>query len=586
MLVALAVLASLWIAALLHLGRSLDWDEIEYFRATRWVGEGQVPYRDFWEHHTPLQWLVFAPLAMLANGPGADAIVVMRWAQVPIWAAVLLLLMRVARGEGLRRWSRWAALVLLLAAPLFAGNAIEYRLDTIGNAAYLGGLLLIAYAGAKNWRWVAAGVLLSAAVLANMRLAPLVVITGAISLFWDATDRRWRPGPRALWMLAGALAAAALFLGWLAATDAWTPFVEGVIRYNVTSNRLAAAEARGALRLPMLLAPFLRGDVAAVALWLASAAGCWIALRELRRPGLLQIAALLLIFSIALVAVSAVQYTYHYQTAYLLMLPLAALAFDRFVTGVPIRRVIVTLIAGVALLINLLPLTSPSFGEPLRYQDRVIREADRRTTAADAVWDGTGYALRRRPAYRYWFLPAGVRLMERKGLIERYDAEELARNPPAAIVYNLRLQFWLDAHPRAGLYVSRNYVPLYRNLWIPGLTARVGPGRGVAWRVPRSGTYEVWASELLLRHPWLARPHEYGRIEGPQAVLLEIPLRQLPPAPYKVRVDGVPMPSGPLHLRKDARVEIFTTGTNPAGILVVPQGVTTLSIAPEERFVF
>ena len=32
------------------------WDEIEYFRATDWVAHGLVPYRDFWEHHTPLQW--------------------------------------------------------------------------------------------------------------------------------------------------------------------------------------------------------------------------------------------------------------------------------------------------------------------------------------------------------------------------------------------------------------------------------------------------------------------------------------------------------------------------------------------------
>jgi hypothetical protein len=413
------------------------------------------------------------------------------------------------------------------------------------------------------------------------------VITGALALFWNAGDRRWGWNPRALWMTAGAAAAAALFVGWLVGTGAWKPFVEDVIGYNVISNRIAEQDARGAMRLPVLLAPLTQRDVGAVALWIASLAGCLVALRELRRPGLVQIMALLLIASAGLVAVSAVQYTYHYETAYLLMLPLAALAFDRFVTGSRMRRTVVVLVAATALAINLAPLASPSFGEPLRDQDRVMREADRRTTSADVVWDGCGYALRRRPAYRYWFLPAGVRLMAREGLIERYDAPELARRPPAAIVYNLRLQFWLDLHPRAGQYTSRHYIPLYRNLWLPGLAAAIpaGPHRDV-WIVQRSGRYDVHVSELLARHPWIARPHEYGLIEGPDATRLEIPLQRLPRMPYTLAVDGVRMPPGPLDLRQGARVEIVTAAPRPAGILVVPAGVATLSIAPEERFVF
>ena len=72
---ALFVLAVLWIAAMLHRGQPLGWDEVEFFRATKWTGEGQVPFRDFWEHHTPLQWLVFAPVARLLReraGRGVD----------------------------------------------------------------------------------------------------------------------------------------------------------------------------------------------------------------------------------------------------------------------------------------------------------------------------------------------------------------------------------------------------------------------------------------------------------------------------------------------------------------------------------
>src|SRR5436305_15332505 len=54
----LSVLARLLQLQGLH---PLVWDEIEFFRATDWVRRGLVPYRDFWEHHTPLQWFLFAP---------------------------------------------------------------------------------------------------------------------------------------------------------------------------------------------------------------------------------------------------------------------------------------------------------------------------------------------------------------------------------------------------------------------------------------------------------------------------------------------------------------------------------------------
>src|SRR2546430_2701672 len=70
----------------------LNWDEVEYFRATDWVSRGLVPYRDFWEHHTPLQWFVFAPVAAFVRSPGASAILAMRWAQVPLWIATFVLM--------------------------------------------------------------------------------------------------------------------------------------------------------------------------------------------------------------------------------------------------------------------------------------------------------------------------------------------------------------------------------------------------------------------------------------------------------------------------------------------------------------
>ena len=220
---ALFVVALVWIAALLHRGQPLGWDEVEFFRATKWTGAGQVPFRDFWEHHTPLQWLVFAPIARLfADGPGVASILVMRWAQAAVWVAILFLTLRLTRGSA-RWWAlvrlarcagidAWPALLLLLVSSSFVRKAIEYRVDVPGNAAYVAGVALIAF-GAGRRRWIGFGALMSAAVLANMRLAPLVVITAALALF-----KEWRWNRRALWMIAGVVPVAAAFVGWLSLT--------------------------------------------------------------------------------------------------------------------------------------------------------------------------------------------------------------------------------------------------------------------------------------------------------------------------------------------------------------------------------
>lgn len=562
----LLVLTLVWIAAMLHRGQPLGWDEVEYFRATRWTGEGRVPFRDFWEHHTPLQWIVFAPVArFFANGPGADSIVVMRWAQAALWVAILALVMRLARGG-----ERWWALVFLLASPLFVRSAIEYRVDVLGNFAYLAAILT-----AIRGRWIAFGALMSVAVLANMRLAPLVVITSAIMVVWRAGEQRWRWNGRALRMLAGVAAVAAPFVGWLFATRAWKPFVDGVIGYNVASSNLIEVNT-----FYQFLAPFWQLDPAAIVLWCAAIGGCVLALRDIRRPGVPQIVALLFIASILTIAAMEVHYEYHFQGPYLLMVPLAALAFTR------IERLqwFALAVAAVALLLDLLPLASQPFGNEMRYQDFVMREVDRRTSPGDRVFDGTGYSLRREPAYRYWFLTTGVRFLAWRGTIEPYD---IAADPPAAVIYNLRMQRWFEIFPKTAAYAVRHYVPLTRDLWTPGMTATLQPQRGVTWIAPAAGRYTLWPSEALLRHPWLTRPLQYAAIQGPRATQYAIPLGRLPlAAGIQWSVDGFPLPGRTVELKKGSRVAVFSREPRPIGVLLVPSDIATLCVAPAEEFQF
>ncbi|MEA2463175.1 MAG: hypothetical protein QOJ98_922 [Acidobacteriota bacterium] len=562
----LFALAAIWVAALVQRGIPLAVDEVEFFRATKWVGEGRVPFRDFWEHHTPLQWFAFAPVARLfANGPGVASIVAMRWAQVLLWLAIFALLLRFARRANV---NAWPALVLLLASATFVRKAVEYRVDIAGNLGFIGAIALIA-AGGSVARWIGFGALMSAAVLANMRLAPLVVLTALLALF--RKEERWRFNVRALWMLAGVAAIAAPFVAYLMLTGAWPPFLEAIFDYNVTSAGLLEVDTF----FDALLAPLWTLDAGGIAFWLAALVGLFHGLRE---RGPLQFVALIALGSIATVAVMEVQYDYHFQTTWLLLMPPAALTIARW------PRVFAFVTAG-ALAIFIVQLL-PSFGAEMQYQDDVMTMADRVTQPEERIFDGAGFALRREPAYRYWFLTTGVRMMAQRGLLAPYD---IAKDPPAAVIADYRLRVYLEAFPQTARYATTHYVPLYRNLWVPGMTAIVGPQpMRVGWIAPRAGTYDIHASVALATHPWFTNPLAYAATAGPAYA---IPLRRLPPLSSDVlqwRVDGIAQPRGmrTLTLRKGSRVELLASPATAAGVLLVPHGTATLALAPAEPFVF
>ena len=560
-------LALLWVVALLHRGQPLGWDEVEFFRATKWIAEGRVPFRDFWEHHTPLQWIVFAPVARwFGQGPGAESIVAMRWAQVGIWIAIVAAVMFLARNG-----KRWWALVFLLSSPIFVRYAVEYRVDVLGNLGFVAALV-----AAMKRRWVAFGLLMSVAVLANMRVAPLVIATALVMLLWRSEPARWGLNLRALWMLAGVAIVAVPFVGWLFLTGTWQAFIDAIFKYNIASGRIMETPTL----LVQLFAPIVLLDPAAIVLWVAAIVTCALAWKGLTQPSGLHILAIVFVLSVVNIALMEVQYEYHFQGTYLLMVPLAAAAFER----VEKWQVAAIGIAAVAAVINLTPLLSPAFGNPMRYQDFVMEEVDRRTVPGDRVFEGVGYALRREPAHRYWFLPIGVRLMSSEGSLAPYD---IAKNPPAAVIYSLRMQRWFELFPATGAYAVRHYVPMTRDLWLPGMTAALAPERAIAWVAPAAGRYTLWPSERLLRHPWLTNPLDYASVSGPKAARYAIPLRQLPLAQRVVwSVDGAIVSGRTADLRKGSRVLMVSQEPRPIGALLVPADLATICLAPEEEFQF
>jgi hypothetical protein len=523
----------------------LNWDEVEFFRATDWVRQGLVPFRDFWEHHTPMQWFVFAPFTALTTSTGAGAIIFMRWMQVPLWIAIFWLVNVWMRNDGAARFARWMAIVLAVCSSLFMLPAIEYRVDVLACGLYIGGLVLLQKQTSRASFW--AGVLFCLTGFANIRLGPLLALTVLLNRVIDVRERRWRGTREANWVFAGVIAAFAVALAWFLATDSLKPLYQHVWVENYLGDRYAE-------RVPLafvhrMLIPFgvriygsgdhfdlIGVDPAGAAIVVLGIIGLVRALREWRAPGVHFYLAFLQVSSMLFISVMKFVYHYHLEIVVLMMLPFVASEISRgrrasrpqpagvspagegeddtrrrdagsmragrppawiaFAAAVCAWSIFLTVFRGKE--------------RDLAYQDLIMREAHTRTAPGAKVFDGVGWALRRQPAWRFWFLPELVRKLVQERHLPPYGVAEWLTDPPAAVITDRNAAVWLAAvDPQLGVYVVRHYLPVWRNLLMPGLSTLLAPGATAGWVVPADGRYRIVVAPELASHEWFRRPLAY-----------------------------------------------------------------------------
>lgn len=566
---ALAITAAAVRLIPLHFLHPLNWDELEFFRATAWIAEGRVPFRDFWEHHTPLTWFVFAPFAALTASPGVDAVIAMRWAQVPVWIAIFWLLNVWMRNAGIDAFARWAAMAFALTSSMLMIPAVEFRVDPLAILLYVAGLVLAQWGTGRAAFFAGAVFCLSA--FANLRMGPLLVLTVLVLLIRD-----WR---RMWWIAAGGFAALAVCLSYFAATGT----VDDLHRYVVADNYLADKHSRsaGPMFAHRMLIPFgirILGsdrlfdpaiiDAGAVAVIVLSVLGFAFAVRDARFRLIALAAAANLVF----IAMMKFIFVYHLMIAVVLAVPLVAIAIAR----IPWR--VVVALAGVAWCVNVYASVFRGKELDLAYQDVIMREAHARTAPHETVWSGGPWAIRREPAYRIWFVHEIARVLLAFGRIEPYRVTD----PPAAIVYDYDSYLWLMLSQRElAPYFVRHYTPLWRNLWVPGMNAPLAPRTRFQWRVPRDGVYRVFAHEGLAAHPWFREPLAISAVEQRNASRLQIRL----PAPaehpsLRFFVDGAPVSGATMRLRKGQQLAAVNDGNTPLGVFLIPGNDTVIFRQP------
>ncbi len=131
--------------------RGIDPDELEHLHAAYCVWRGQVPYRDFFEHHGPALYYLVAPLLAL-RGPDLSALWLGRLMMWCFSLATLGLTGRLARRCGGER-AGLLAMALLAWTTIFHAKAIEVRPDGPATLLIMLAVVPFTYAtGGGSWR--------------------------------------------------------------------------------------------------------------------------------------------------------------------------------------------------------------------------------------------------------------------------------------------------------------------------------------------------------------------------------------------------------------------------------------------------
>lgn len=552
----------------------LNWDELEFWQATRWIAEGKLPYRDYWEHHTPLQWFLFAPVTLLTDAHGIDAVLLLRWAQIPLWIATFAATNVWMKGAGLPAFPRWSAMTAALSSSLLMIPAVEYRVDALGCLLVMSGLLL-----AQRQHFFSAGAIFCLAAFANLRLGPVLVVA-VVSLLIASRMRAYA-------LAVGGTITLFTCVAFFYVTGSLEQLVQQVWTDNL-AERYATPVAGGFLH--RLLVPFgirllatdrlfelAAVDVAGVIMLAGGFVALLIVVLRWREESPLLLIAVTQLANLLFIGSMKFIYNYHFTLVVILMIPLLASLLAS------VRPPVVIAMLLVAVGISIFASIFRGKEHDRAYQDLIMREAHARTRADDRVFSGVPWALQREPAYRFWFLPELARQLVRNDLAPRYELRDVLAAPPALVVLDFNALLWLGVVQRELTpYFVRHYVPIWRELWIPAMNGVVTPGATVEWLVPRDGEYRLHASEHAAGHPWFQRPLQVASYKRPDAFRLTLPLD--PPAAHsslRWSVDGRRALIGDrTSLMRGQRLVATSLGDEPVAVFLLPSDERALFRQP------
>lgn len=216
-------------------------DEFEHLHASWLVSVGQIPYKDFLEHHNPLLWYLSAPFMRLFY----DSAIIFYVMRVISFGASLLIgwyIFKIVQFFG-DKYSGWTAIALYLGNIITIYCFYQYRPDTYMNLCFIAGMYywFLALKTDKLKALIISFLCFTASFLFLQKISLLLVVVEAI-LLGLIFLKKMKIKTITLAALPS-LAVVFLFLGFFVFKDALLEYIE--INYNLNRAMLYYYE-RGA----------------------------------------------------------------------------------------------------------------------------------------------------------------------------------------------------------------------------------------------------------------------------------------------------------------------------------------------------
>lgn len=216
-------------------------DEPQHLHVVWEWTQGLLPYRDFFDNHTPLFHMMYAPLLALI-GERADIIPLMRLGMLPLYFASLWITWSIGR----RLWGRDIALAgcaLTALFPAYFELSLQFRTDNLWALAWLATIFVLVSGRLDLRRGFFVGLLVGTTFAISMK-SVLLVGTGLISalivfVMLGLTQRNWRallPLRALAGIVLGVLVVPAILLIWFAEQGAWDSMMYCLFGHNMVAE--------------------------------------------------------------------------------------------------------------------------------------------------------------------------------------------------------------------------------------------------------------------------------------------------------------------------------------------------------------
>jgi hypothetical protein len=426
----LFIVINLTLMGLRLVNKPFNPDEMQHAHIAWTIAQGEILYRDFWDHHGPFYNLMNGALIFLTDpAPSLRLLFVARSASFIAMLAVLGLTWRIARELQLSRLTSLLAVTVFASLYFLQNKGVEARPDVLQSLFWIAGLyLMLRNQQRGSWRRaVAGGVLFTLAILTNAKagIGPFFVVVyyliAPVTLGMPARDW-WRDMAG---MALGLALTATPFLAYFYFTDSLADFfyynflfaVQLTYYWSVGDQSAYAIREAGlaveyAVFFLQYQLPFVLATLLGVALWWPRVAG--------QEPGSRRAGAL---FLLATVGTSAGWVANLFSQFFLIFLPLLSVFAAVGLTaaaGWLTRRLqgagaVVTGLGAAAAAAAMLwyPLANATFTptrlltEQLAFTEKFVGLTDR-DEAVGVIWSTCGGYVFNRNIGFYWVAMPGI----------------------------------------------------------------------------------------------------------------------------------------------------------------------------------